>query len=241
MTRHHSATCSCSICHQTQPVPETVPGEAIRSAIVDEIREQNPDWSADQPVCLRCLNRFRTEHFRRLLAQERGELSDLETKVLNSMREQDSVAANVNEKFEQQLSFGDRVSDQLASFGGSWAFLILFGLVVVVWMALNGFLIAGNAFDPYPFILLNLVLSCIAAVQAPVILMSQNRQEAKDRLRSEYDFEVNFRAELEIRLLNTKMDQLLSHQWQRLLEIQQLQIELMEELADRKNTPRQGT
>ncbi|PQO27871.1 DUF1003 domain-containing protein [Blastopirellula marina] len=240
MTKRHVATSACSICHQTKPLSELAPGESIREAIATEILQANPAWTSDQPVCNSCLNRFRAEHFRRLLEEEKGELSDLEMRVLDSLREQDSIAANVNDKFEQQLSFGDRVSDQLANFGGSWAFLILFGLVVVVWMILNSVLIAQEAFDPYPFILLNLVLSCLAAIQAPVILMSQNRQEAKDRLRSEYDFEVNFRAELEIRLLHTKLDQLLSHQWQRLLEIQQLQLELMEELAERRDKPRRS-
>lgn len=237
MSKRRAATCQCSICHQTRPCSDVAPGESIREAIATEIQKQTPAWNSDQPVCTSCLNQFRAEHFRHLLEEEKGELSDLEMRVLDSLREQDSIAANVNEKFDQQLSLGDRISDQLANFGGSWSFLILFAAVVVIWMLVNGILIAQEAFDPYPFILLNLVLSCLAAIQAPVILMSQNRQEAKDRLRSEYDFQVNFRAELEIRLLHTKLDQLLSHQWQRLLEIQQLQLELMEELAERRDKP----
>ncbi|RCS44764.1 DUF1003 domain-containing protein [Bremerella cremea] len=237
MTKRRATMCPCSVCHQSKPCSDLAPGESIRAAIVTEIQQADPAWTTDQSVCMSCLNRFRAEHFRHLLADEKGELSDLEMRVLDSLREQDSIAANVNDKFEQQLSFGDRVSDQMANFGGSWAFLILFTAVVIFWIVANGILIAQNAFDPYPFILLNLVLSCLAAVQAPVILMSQNRQEAKDRMRSEQDFEVNFRAELEIRLLHTKLDQLLSHQWQRLLEIQQLQLELMEELAERRDKP----
>ena len=104
----------------------------------------------------------------------------------------------------------------MASFGGSWRFLILFAAFMVAWMGLNTWLLASRAFDPYPYILLNLVLSCLAAVQAPVIMMSQNRQEARDRLRAKNDYLVNLKAELEIRLLHEKLDHLLRHQWERL-------------------------
>jgi len=101
----------------------------------------------------------------------------------------------------------------------------------VIWIALNSVLLLRRPFDPYPFILLNLVLSCLAAIQAPVIMMSQNRQESKDRLRSQHDYRVNLKAELEIRQLHDKIDHLLSHQWERLVEIQQIQIDLLSELA----------
>jgi uncharacterized membrane protein len=145
----------------------------------------------------------------------------------------------VNERFERPLTFGERLSDRIAAFGGSWSFLIIFTLIVIVWMTINTALISQQPFGPYPFILLNLFLSCLAAIQAPVIIMSQNRQEAKDRLRAEYDYRVDLKAELEVRLLHTKLDQLLTHQWQRLLEIQQLQIELMESGANRQHATSQ--
>jgi uncharacterized membrane protein len=124
---------------------------------------------------------------------------------------------------------GERLADRVAQFGGSWTFITAFFLLLAVWMGAN-VLTATRAFDPYPFILLNLILSCIAAIQAPIIMMSQRRQEAKDRRRSENDFRVNLKAELEIRHLHEKIDHLLNRQWERLAEIQTLQIELLQDL-----------
>lgn len=147
------------------------------------------------------------------------------------------ISENLNIQFERQLTLGERVADKVAEFGGSWPFIIIFAITLVVWITMNSVTLLWRSFDPYPFILLNLVLSCLAAIQAPIIMMSQNRQEAKDRLRSEYDYRVNLKAELEIRHLHWKMDQLLSNHWRRLLEIQQIQLDLMEELVHK---PRRG-
>ncbi len=131
------------------------------------------------------------------------------------------------------MTLGERIADNVAKFGGSWRFIISFGVFLVMWMIINSIVLLRRPFDPYPFILLNLILSCLAAIQAPIIMMSQNRQEAKDRLRSEHDYRVNLKAELEIRHLHAKMDQLLTHQWNRLLQIQQIQVELIEEIAEK--------
>jgi uncharacterized membrane protein len=204
----------------------------IQELVSAELQREHPGWNSSQPVCLECLNRARAEHIRKLLADERGELSALEEDVIASLREQEAISENINVQFTQQLTFGDRLSDRIAEFGGSWKFIISFGVVMLFWIGANTVLFATKAFDPYPFILLNLVLSCLAALQAPIIMMSQNRQEAKDRMRSEHDYRVNLKAELEIRLLHAKLDQLLTHQWQRLLEIQQLQMGLMEDIAN---------
>jgi uncharacterized membrane protein len=140
----------------------------------------------------------------------------------------------VDAELDQTLSLGERLSDRVATFGGSWRFLCLFAAVMVTWMGVNSWLLAGHPFDPFPYILLNLLLSCLAAVQAPVIMMSQNRQESRDRLRARNDYLVNLKAELDIRLLHEKLDHLLRHQWERLLEIQEIQIELMNELAQQR-------
>jgi uncharacterized membrane protein len=173
-----------------------------------------------------------------LLEVEKGELTALETEVIQSFRAQELIAENTKLEFERQLSFGERLSDNLARFGGSWTFILLFGMALATWVVVNALVLsAGQQFDPYPFILLNLVLSCLAAIQAPIILMSQNRLEAKDRLRGEHDYQVDLKAELEIRLLHAKLDQLLMHQWQRLLEIQQLQMDLMEDLVEQRGRP----
>src|SRR6266567_4500211 len=144
------------------------------------------------------------------------------------------IRPSLLESIEKKLTFGERLSDRIAEFGGSWKFLITFGAVIVVWIGANAVLLATRAFDPYPFILLNLVLSCLAAIQAPVIMMSQNRAELRDRLRSENDYKINLKAELEIRHLHVKIDHLLRRQYNRLFEIQQIQIELLEELGHQR-------
>src|SRR5207253_1421499 len=128
-----------------------------------------------------------------------------------------------------------RLSDHIASFGGSWRFISLFGAVLFGWIILNAILLLNRGFDPYPFILLNLILSCLAAIQAPIIMMSQNRAEARDRLRAENDYKVNLKAELEIRHLHEKIDHLLRRQYNRLFEIQQIQIELLQEISRHKH------
>ena len=167
-----------------------------------------------------------------MLEEDIGELSSLEQDVVTSLREHELLAENVDAEFETTLTRGERWADRLADFGGSWRFISVFALFLGLWILTNA-IIGLRAPDPYPFILLNLILSCLAAVQAPFIMMSQNRQEAKDRARSEHDYKVNLKAELEIRHLHEKMDFLLKQQSQRLFELQELQIELMEELARR--------
>jgi uncharacterized membrane protein len=166
-----------------------------------------------------------------VLEKAKGDISTLEQQVMKSLEEHDLLSKNVNIEFEQKLSFGERISDRLSRFAGSWTFILGFIAVLFLWIGVNSAVMLMRPFDPYPFILLNLVLSCLAAIQAPIILMSQNRQESKDRLRSEHDYLVNLKAELEIRHLHEKIDHLLVNQWQRLLEIQEIQTDLMEELA----------
>jgi uncharacterized membrane protein len=168
-----------------------------------------------------------------MLEKEVGELSSLEKEVLDSIQENELVSTNVEEEIAEQLSLGERMADKIATFGGSWTFILSFFLFILLWMLVNVYLLASRSFDPFPFILLNLILSCLAAIQAPIIMMSQNRKETKDRQRSEYDYKVNLKAELEIRLLHEKIDHLIVHQNQRLLEIQQIQVDLMEDILNR--------
>ena len=159
---------------------------------------------------------------------ESGDLSEIEHQVAQSLATHETLAENVEEEFSADRSLGERLSDALANFGRSWSFLIVFAAFLAVWMLYNSYR-AGASFDPYPYILLNLILSTIAAIQAPIIMMSQKRQETKDRLRSLNDYRVNLKAELEIRHLHEKIDHLLNKQWQRLTEIQELQLEKMQE------------
>ncbi len=153
--------------------------------------------------------------------------------MLDSLARQETLSANIDAEFERKLSFGERLSDRIADIGGSWGFICSFGGFLLLWIVANSLALLRHPFDPYPFILLNLVLSCLAAIQAPIIMMSQNRQEAKDRLRSENDYRVNLKAELEIRHLHEKIDHLLSRQWERLVEIQRIQVELLSEMGKR--------
>jgi uncharacterized membrane protein len=164
-----------------------------------------------------------------LLREEHGEFTELDRQVAESIANQETIAENVEEDFLEHRTLGQRLSDGLASFGGSWPFLISFGIFLLVWMGISAAMGESKSFDPYPFILLNLVLSCLAAIQAPIIMMSQKRQETKDRLRSMNDYQVNLKAELEIRHLHEKLDHLITKQWQRLAEIQQIQLDLLDE------------
>jgi uncharacterized membrane protein len=174
---------------------------------------------------------YRTLYVEELLKAEHGELTELDRQVADSIATHDMLAENVDMAFEERRTFGERLSDHLASFGGSWTFIIWFAATLALWIALNQTVPGQERFDPYPYILLNLILSCVAALQAPIIMMSQKRQEAKDRLRSQSDYRVNLKAALEIRHLHEKMDHLISRQWQRLAEIQQMQLETMQDMS----------
>ena len=220
---------TCQICKKELKPGEVMPGELVREPIAEMIRRSHPDWSPGGFICIQDLKRFRMDYVQSALEQERGELSALEDEVVRSMREQEVLSRDVDKEFEKRFTHGERAADRIASFGGSWYFIGLFGMIILIWIAFNSVALLQRRFDPYPFILLNLVLSCIAALQAPIIMMSQNRQEAKDRLRSEYDYRVNLKAELEIRHLNAKVDELMTHQWSRLMEIQRIQMELLDE------------
>lgn len=211
--------------------------DQLRPSLADFIRRDFPNLPDDAMVSLRELARYRMRYTEQLLQQEHGEFTELDRQVAESIARQDTIAENTEEEFEERRTFGDIVADHLAAFGGSWWFLLSFLAVLVVWMTIN--VVAGiHAWDPYPFILLNLCLSCIAAVQAPIIMMSQKRQEVKDRLRADNDYRVNLKAELEIRHLHEKLDYLISRQWQRLAEIQQIQLEIMNEATDAKRRRR---
>ena len=218
----------CAISGKELSRRQSVSLEAIRPSLAERIRNDYPDLQPDALVSADIVARYRAQYVEELLQAELGELSDIERRVSVSLATHATLAENIEEHYETERTFGERLSDQLAEFGGSWTFLILFGVVLAIWVSINISQGVSNAFDPYPFILLNLVLSCIAAIQAPVIMMSQKRQEAKDRLRSLNDYQVNLKAELEIRQLHEKIDHLLNRQWHRLVEIQKLQMELME-------------
>ena len=221
----------CAICGQT--AEETIPGLLVRPAIDALIRRKQPNWTINDSICIPCHNRFRTEYVMQQIQKDRGDLSALEQEVVDSIRQNQTVTDNLNREFAGKESLGERVADKVAEFGGSWNFIFIFFGVMAVWILINAVPLLWKPFDPFPFILFNLILSMLAAIQAPIIMMSQNRQEARDRLRAENDYQVNLKAEIEVRVLSEKMDQLLHHQWQHLLEIQRMQTEMIEDLANR--------
>lgn len=209
-------------------------GVFVRPAVADLIRQDFSHWSEDGWICTEDLQNYRHKYVRWLLQEEKGEINSLDHEVLESLRQQDLLSRNPDAEHLAGLTFGQRMADRLACLAGSWGFILLFAGVMLLWILINTVLLVRPSFDPYPFILLNLVLSCIAAIQAPIIMMSQGRQETRDRLHARRDYQVNLKAELEIRHLHQKIDHLLSHQWERLIEIQDIQMELINEVRQRK-------
>ena len=223
-------THQCLVCEKNFTKSHLVPVGTLRNSITQEIEKDHPNWIPEDFICQNDLTRYRMQYVQTLLQSDLGEVSDLEVDVLKSMQEYELISKNVEIELDQNWTFGERLADKIATFGGSWSFLICFVVFLVIWILINTVVMVQHPADPYPFILLNLLLSCLAAIQAPVIMMSQNRQEAKDRLRSENDYQVNLKAELEIRHLHEKIDHLLLNQWDRLTKIQQIQLDLLTEM-----------
>lgn len=215
------------------PEGEEVVGSEIREGILALIRREYPHFGADSVITLAELNTYRRRYIASLIEQEHGELAALDQEVMAAIQGNAILSENIEEEIEADLTFGERLADTVAAFGGSWTFILSFFLFILAWMAVNVWVLATQPFDPYPFILLNLILSCLAAIQAPIIMMSQNRQEAKDRRRAEHDYKINLKAELEIKMLSDKIDHLLVHQSKKLLEIQELQADYLEDVMKR--------
>ena len=224
----------CQICHKATPPNAGTPVELLRPSLFEFIQKRVPSFDPKGFICLNDLGQFRRDYVKEVLEDEIGELTALDQEVVDSLQQHEILSENIGKEFEQELTFGEHLSDRIAAFGGSWTFIIMFGVVLLVWIVINTIVLALRAFDPYPFILMNLILSCLAALQAPVIMMSQNRTEARDRARAENDYKVNLKAELEIRHLHEKLDHLLRKQYNRLFEIQQIQIELLEDLGQKR-------
>lgn len=218
----------CQICHKSFPMKHLFPGSVVRASILTEIIKKHPDWDPSKYICSSDLDRFRIEHLSNMLKEEEGALSKLDEEVMASYKNNELITENINKQIKASRSFGERISDKFAGFLGSWTFIIIFGVFLLTWVSLN-FLLLLN-FDPFPFILLNLTLSSLAAFQAPIILMSQNRQNKRDRIKFDYEYMINLKAELEIQHINAKIDELMRDQWKRLVDLESIQIELMEEI-----------
>ena len=214
------------------PVSERVEGKGIRKEMLAFIMKQYPNFSVEDNISVSELSQLREDYVTEMLKSESGELSDLESKVIESLKNDTLLSEKIDDDIKN-MSFGQKVADKVASFGGSWTFILTFLGLLIVWILINVILFVNKGFDPYPFILLNLILSCIAALQAPVIMMSQNRTEDRDRERAKKDYMINLKSELEIRILHEKIDHLIMHQEQSMIEIQRIQMDMMKEILDR--------
>lgn len=227
-------TFPCQVCGKQMEKDELVPAAQIRAPVVAAIIKEHPSWSSEGYICHADLCLFRNAYVRDVLEKENEECASLKGPGIHDVPGEDHLPKNDYIEYEKELTFGEHISDKIAGFAGSWSFIAAFAGLIFLWVALNTWVLLSRPFDPYPFILLNLVLSVLTAVQAPVIIMSQNRQETRDRLHADRDYQVSVHTELEIHRLHKKIDHLLTSQGQRLMEIQQIQMDLMEEMAGKK-------
>ncbi|HEX8013620.1 MAG TPA: DUF1003 domain-containing protein [Flavobacterium sp.] len=227
----NKSTFKSAISNLSFPVNEKVSGKSIHNPILGLIVKDYPSFCDSDFISFEELNAYRQKYISSYLSAEIGALSNLEENVISSLKEDKSIVSIVEDEDETR-NFGQKIADKVADFGGSWTFIISFLLFIVIWIGANVYILANKGFDPYPFILLNLILSCIAALQAPVIMMSQNRQEEKDRTRAKKDYMINLKSELEIRMIHDKIDHLIMHQQQELIEIQKVQIEMMNDILN---------
>ncbi|WP_288984706.1 DUF1003 domain-containing protein [uncultured Flavobacterium sp.] len=228
----NNTTFTSAISNIEFPENDRVSGKTIRTSILNLILEDFPDFDVNDAIAVQELNVYREKYISKFLQTEISQLSKLEKDVVRSLGDDTSFVAKVEEEADTR-NYGQIVADKVAAFGGSWTFIISFFIFISIWIGSNVFVFTHKEFDPYPFILLNLILSCIAALQAPVIMMSQNRQEEKDRERAKKDYMINLKSELEIRMLDDKIDHLVMHQQQELIEIQKVQIEMMNDILNR--------
>jgi uncharacterized membrane protein len=222
----------CNICGKLFPENELISGHGVRREIARFIEDDNYEWNDQSLICKDDFNAYRIRYVGRLIEEEKGKIEILENDVIRSINENELITSNIEKDYRETTGPGDRIADRMASFGGSWQFIGLFSAVLAGWISINTLILIHRPFDPYPFILLNLILSCLAAIQAPVIIMSQKRQEARDRLRSQNDYKINLKSEIEIRTLHEKVDHLLLDQWSKMMRIQEIQLEILEEIKE---------
>ena len=224
-----------SLSHKEFPIEEKLLGSSLRKPIFELIKQDSPHFNLKSSISLTELNYYREKYISTYLFNDIGELSELRENVLNTIKDHSIITDKLEIDDVSQTTIGQRIADKVATFGGSWTFILSFLGFLVIWILTNIFILTTKPFDPFPFILLNLILSCIAALQAPVIMMSQNRQEQKDRERSKKDYMINLKSELEIRMLHEKLDHLIMHQQQELIEIQKVQIDMMNDILTKMN------
>ncbi len=214
------------------PEKDKIKIASVKNNISDIIKTEYPSVSDDSYMGIEELNYFRQKFIENFMTKEMGDLNDLEKMVIKNIQGHSTITDKVEDD-NDPITFAQRLSDHIAKFGGSWSFIIAFLTFMLIWITMNVYFLGQSTFDPFPFILLNLILSCIAALQAPLIMMSQNRQEEKDRQRGKKDYMINLKSEVEIRMLHEKIDHLIHAQQQQLLEIQQIQIDMLNDIMNK--------
>ncbi|MGK4080397.1 hypothetical protein EA74_02708 [Enterococcus hirae] len=207
--------------------------KTIDTDIRSFILQKNKKLTIESQIPFITFMNYHFEYIKEKIIQDQNETKKINQEMLEQLKNKQIISQNLNTTINQKATFGQKSADAIAKFGGSCPFIFLFVVILGSWILLNTLHFFGLSFDRYPFILLNLVLSCLAAIQAPIIMMSQNRQAARDRIAADHDYQTNLKAELEISLLHEKIDYLMSQQWQQMLELQQLQIELLTQLNEK--------
>lgn len=214
------------------PITDRVSGKLIRQSLIEIIQQDHPDFTVDKHLSISELDSYREKYIKSFMTKQVGEITELEKPVLDSLIDKSTITDKLDGE-DMSLTFGQKIADQVASFGGSWTFIILFFVFLFMWLGINVFWLANKGFDPYPFILLNLILSSLAAIQAPIIMMSQNRQEDKDRERAKKDYMVNLKSELEIKMLHEKIDHLIINEQQDILKVHNAQLDILNDILER--------
>ncbi len=221
----------CAISKKEYPESNLVLGANIMFSIRETIQKEHPEFTTESWIEKSILHEYRRKYLENLVKDELGQIQKMESEVIDAIDSNQLITEKLNLEVDSEFTFGERLSDKIAEFGGSWSFILSFLFFMMLWITANVVLLANKGFDPYPFILLNLILSCLAALQAPIIMMSQNRQEQKDRKRAENDYKTNLKAELEIRQLHDKIDHLIQHQNKKIMEIQEIQSDYLNEIV----------
>jgi len=228
--------CNEKVTKKIKQDPSFVSAHLLRESIFSLIQKDYPDFNRNCYIEKNEVAKYRALHLESLIIKENNRYGIPDKHVIESVLNKEIISENIEDGLNEKLTTGQKIADKVARFGGSWTFIISFGVFLFLWMAVNVWVLAAHPFDPYPFILLNLFLSTLAAIQAPIIMMSQNRQEEKDRKRGENDYKVNLKAELEIKLLHDKIDHLISYQNKKLLEILEMNSDYLEEIVNREKS-----
>jgi len=197
---------TCFICKKKFESSQLFPVQLLSNPFFETLSEEESNISRDDLICHKDMGIYRAKYMEKIVRRRKNIITEKEQSVIESFKERNVLSENIEDLYEEKASFSGRIADQFASFVGSWSFIISFITFLATWVILNSLILVSNPLDRYPYILLNLLLSTIAALQAPLIMMSQNRQEAKDRIRAEHEYKINLKAELEIRHLNAKID-----------------------------------